>query len=329
MNSKFDYNFVFIFSIYDYWNAILGDEVINHPQVKFYKRSFNGNKFLQKLFKIHWAYKLNSFINLPFKSIWFKKMYEQNFNNDLPICFVFLSPSYLRFDGGFAKYIKKRNPLNKIVAYHSDLISKKCDYNYDIIRNKADLSVTYDKAESQKYNIHYFRETVYSKLILEPNNVIFENDVYFLGAAKDRLNKIYEIFDFLTENNLKCKFQLAGVEKQFQKNVEGIEYIDSVSYEENLKNVIKSKCVLEITQGGSSDITLRTREAIAYRRKLLTDCALCEESFFNKNQLQKFTKSTDIDIEFIKEDYSPDDFNPVVNLSPFTRLYDIQQALEK
>ncbi len=327
MNSKFDYNFVFLFSIYDYWNAILGDEVINHPQVRFYKRAFNGSGFLQKIFKLHWAYKLNSFINLPFKSIWFKKMYEQNFENDLPICFVFLSPSYLRFDGGFTNYIKKRNPLNKIVAYHSDLISKKCDYGYDIIRNKVDLSVTYDKYESEKYGIHYFPEVVYSKIVQEPDNVEFENDVYFLGAAKDRLNTIYKVFDFLTQHNLKCKFLLSGVEKDQQRCSEGIEYIDSISYEENLKNVIKSKCVLEIIQGGSKDITLRTREAIAYKRKLLTNCDLCDESFFNKNQLQKFVNAEDIDIDFLKEVFQPDDYEPVINLNPFTRLYSIENAL--
>ena len=329
MNEKFDYNFVFLFSIYDYYRAILGNEVINHPQVRYYKRAFNGNPFLQKIFRLHWSNKLNSIINLPFKRVWFRKMYEQNFDNDLPVCFVFFSFNYLKFDGGFTKYIKKRNPLNKIVSYHHDLISKKCDYDYNIIKNKVDLSVTYDKDESEKYNIHYFRNVVYSKIIPEPEKTNFEYDVYFLGNSKDRLEKIYEIFNYLSKNNVKCKFQLAGVPKEEQIDAVGLEYVDNIPYEENIKNVIKSKCILEIIQGGSSDVTLRTCEAIAYRRKLLTDCSLCDENFFNDNQLQKFNDALSIDIEFIKEDFSPEQFNPKINFSPLTRLFDIQSALEE
>lgn len=329
MENKFKYNFVFFFARDDYWKSILGKELYNHQNVRVYKLAFNSNKLLKFLFRIHWSYKINSKINLPFKRIWFKKMYKQSFNNNLPICFVYLGANNIRFDGGFTKYVKRLSSDNRQVVYNSDLISKKCRYDYKVIKDKTDLSITYDKGESEKYKIHHFPETVYSKLIEEPKETSFEQDVYFLGAAKDRLPKILEVHKVLVSKNIKCKFLIAGVPEDKQMAGDGITYITSVSYKENLENVIKSKCILEIIQDGSTDITLRTREAMAYRRKLLTNCVLCNENYFNKGQLQIFAKPEHIDIDFIKEELIPDNFTPVVDMNPLNRLFDIQNALEE
>lgn len=327
-NKELKYNFVFFFANCDFWKAILGTELYNSENSRVYKYAFEGNKFLQFLFRIHWSYKINNIIELPFKSLWFKKMYNQNFNNDLPLCFVYMGGNNIRFDGGFTDYVKKRSSKNRQVILHNDLIAKKCNYDYSIIRNKVDLATTYDLDEAKKYGLPYFQETTYSKLIEEPDNVNFEYDVYFLAAAKDRLPMIYNVYNKLTSAGVKCKFQITGVAPEDQISGEGLEFISILPYEESLKNIIKSKCVLEIIQGGSADITTRVLEAIAYKRRLLTNCQMCNNEFFNEGQLQVFENADDIDIDFILAPLNPDEYEPKLDMNPFNRLYFIQDELE-
>lgn len=323
------YNFVFFFARDDYWKAILGKELYECENVHVYEEAFEGSPFLKKLFHYHWSYNINRRFRIPFKRIWFHRMYKQDFRNNLPLCFVYRGGNNIRFDGGFCRYVRKRSDKNKQVIMHQDLISKKMEYDYEKIRCKVDLCTTYDKAEAELYGIHYFQEKTFSKLIPEPEVPEFEQDVYFLGAAKDRLPKILAIHKKLTDAGATCKFLIAGVPKEWQISGQGIQYITGITYLENLKNVIASKCILEVIQGASVDITTRALEAIAYRRRLLTDCQICEPADFNEGQLQIFTEPETIDVNFLRADLNPEDYPPQADLNPLNRLYDIQQQLEK
>lgn len=328
MENKLEYNFIFLFAESDYWQALLGRELYHGENSRVYRTAFEGHPLLQKIFHYHWAYSLNEKVRMPFKRLWFRRMYRQSFTNGLPLCFVFMGSNSIRFDGGFSDYVRKRDPRNKVVILHEDLISKKINYDYEEIRKKADLAITYDLEESRKYHIEYFQSLAYSKLIPEPENPNYAYDVYFLGAAKDRLPRIMEAYRYFHSQGLKCKFVIAGVAKEDQIQSEEIEY-NYISYEENLRNIIKSRCVLEIIQSGSSGITMRALEAIAYRRKLISDCPLDLRAFFNEGQLVQFKKITEVPAEFSKGDYDPAEFAPVVDLDPVKRLYFIQQKLEE
>ena len=323
------YNFVFFFANYDYWKAILGKELYESPHVHIYEGAFIGNSFLQMLFKAHWSYRINRKINLPFKWVWFRKMYIQKFDKKLPMCFVYMGGNSVYYDGGFTEYVRHQDSRNKQVILHNDLISKKCDYDYSIIRQKVDLATTYDMSEAKKYNIHYFREDTYSKIIEPPKHIEYDTDVYFLGAAKDRLKEIISTYEKLTENGLKCKFLIAGVKNEEQHQAPGISYIKGISYEENIRNVIKCKCILEIIQKGSIDITTRALEAIAYQRRLLTNCKTVPTEFFSEGQLQVFDNPENIDCTQLKANYEPEDYPPLYDMNPMRRLYDIQEQLEK
>lgn len=323
------YNFVFFFAADDYWQAILGKELYECPNVHVYRGAFEGSGLLQKLFKVHWSYRLNSKVELPLKSVWFSKMLRHKFPQDLPLCIVYMGGNSIRYDGGFCNYVRRKLPDARQVILHNDIIAKKCHYDYSLIRNKVDLATTYDLGEAEKYGIHYFQETTYSKLVQEPEEVRFEQDVYFLGAAKDRLQTIYAVYRTLSGAGLKCKFQIAGVAPEQQIEGEGLEYITGISYAESLEHVIRSKCVLELTQGESCDITTRALEAIAYRRRLLTNCAMCDPKIFHDGQLQIFSDPTQIDAEFIRQPMTPTQYAPLLDMNPLRRLYDIQEQLEK
>ena len=326
---KYKYNFVFMYAHEEWWEHLFGPEFRTHPQVRIYKHGFSSNNFVQRLFRLHHSYSVNSKINLPFKRLWFRKMYKQNFEANLPLCFVYMGGNKIRFDGGFTNYVRKKAPDNRQVVYHADLISKKCNYDYNIIKNKVDLAITYDRDEAEKYGINHFCEVSFSKQILPPEKVVFEQDVYFLGAAKERHACLVNVCKHLTDAGIKCRFLLAGVNPQERVKQEGIEYIDSISYRENLQNIIVSKCILEVCQTESSAMTLRTREALAYGRRLLTNRRSIEQDFFKDGQAVIFDNPEDIDTDLLKTDYDYKFFENNTDTNPLVWLDYIQNALDK
>ena len=108
MSLQLKYNFVFWGVSYDYLRPILGEELYTSEYVHIYKGAFEGCRLLQKFFHYHWAYKINKRINLPLKSLWFKKLYKQTFKNDLPLCFVYLGGHILLYDRGFTEYVRQK-----------------------------------------------------------------------------------------------------------------------------------------------------------------------------------------------------------------------------
>ena len=324
---EFRYNFVFFFARYDFWRSVLGEELYNNKHVRIYKEAFSGSSLLEKIFHYHWAYSINRKICLPFKRLWFKKMFSQDFEDDLPIIFIYFAGGTIYYGKEFLQYVKRKNPNNKNVMLYADLLSKSGEKEHYLLKDLVDLELTYDASEAKKYGIAYSPCVVYSKLIPEPENPNVKYDVYFLGAAKDRLYKIHDVYRYLKKNGLRCKFIVTGVPKEMQ--IEGIEYSNGISYEQNLQYVIQSKCLLEIIQGYSSDITMRAREAIAYRRKFITNCPRKLTDLFHEDQLCQFEDAKDISLSFLKADFYPDNFNPKIDLNPLSRLFFIQDKVDE
>lgn len=299
--SKFKYNFVFLFARFDYWKTILGEDFYHGDQTRVYPLAFRGNRFFQTLFRLHWSYKVNSRISLPLKRIWFRRIYRQDFERKRPLCFVYIGSNNIRYDSGLIQYIRNKSSENRQVVLNMDLISKKCKYDYDIIRNKVDAAITYDKQEAEKYGILWYPSNFYNRTLplTEPDE--FEFDAYFLGYAKDRLPEIMSVYHRLTAGGLRCNFLLVGVPEEERVPLKGISYIAGIPYVENLENVRKAKCIVEIGQRGSSANTLRLSEAVTYHRKLLTNCAAVKDKdYYMPEIMSVFSSPEEIDLEYLR-----------------------------
>ena len=328
---KLTYNYVFLFTRYDYWKNIFGEELCNSKQTRVYSLAFQGNRFLQTLFRLHWSYRINKIIHLPFKRIWFRKIYRQDFENKKPLCFVYLGGNSIRFDGGLTDYIRKQSSQNRQVILHMDLISKKCNYDYELLSKKVDASITYDKGEAEKFGIHWYPMRIYAKqeTVSEPEK--FDFDLYFLGAVKDRFKQILEVYDRVSSTGLCCCFLLVGVPKEKQVERAGITYSDGISYEENLRYVQRTKCILEIGQIGAVANTLRLDEAVTYHRKLLTNCAAVKKSdYYIPETMSVFSSDKDIDLEFLRSPINYDIFRQRdIDFSPQKLLRYIDDLLKE
>lgn len=94
-----------------------------------------------------------------------------------------------------------------------------------------------------------------------------EQDFYFAGFAKDRRPLIDEIKKSL--RSFRLKFIVA------EKNE------DCVTYEENIENIKRSKCIVEVVQGEQSGLTLRPLESLTFKKKLFTNNkAIIKQPFY-------------------------------------------------
>jgi len=117
-----------------------------------------------------------------------------------------------------------------------------------------------------------------------------QSDVYFVGSAKDRLELIFDVFHQLKQEGITCDFYLSGVPSSKKIKDAGIHYIHKMSYIENLKHVVRTKCILEIVQGNAKSSTLRTWEAIMYDKKLLTNnLTIANDYYYDENYISLLT----------------------------------------
>lgn len=316
------FNFVFYSAHFDFLDPMLPACALKY-YIELRGEGLHTNSKLKKLlFNLHWSKKVNGIINLPFRRIWYKQMCRTYFSNNNPVVRVFLSSQYTHRDNGaLISYIKCHYPDDKIVNLHLDIVKT------DVLKTpdpRVDLHLSYDRNECEKYGFTFWDGPYYTprQTVTLPSQ--FDYDVYFLGYAKNRLTEIIAVFDTLTAKNLKCLFMIAGVPKCDRKPHAGLVYLDKpIPYSQNIENIQRSKCILELMQGNTSAATLRACEAVAYKRKLITNCRLNEtakELFCAENMLI-FSNPDEIAADFIA---SPIDYSAFESckLSPAETLPD-------
>lgn len=115
---------------------------------------------------------------------------------------------------------------------------------------------TFDEHDAKQYGMH-----LYNQFFRKDNNVNEKGDepydFYFIGYAKNR-----------EQDLLRLKEQLKNFRVLFKIVHRGDE---AISYEESVKNIMHSKCIVEYVQHNQSGMTLRPLEALFYNKKLITN----------------------------------------------------------
>lgn len=285
--------------------------------------------FLHKLHKFHWSAKINAKIKLPFKKLWFKKMTTGRFADSKPVCFILYGGQYAIRDPRLCDYIRKLNPENKIAIHYRDLMKSDADH-IEMLKEKSDVIYTYDRGEAQKYGLEYDSSYVYSRLAETTEPESFDYDLLFVGYAKNRLTLIHNVLKRAHEEGIRCKFLIAGVEEKDKLNHPGAEYLNgTIPYTEVIGYVNRSKCILELTQADAEGATMRTAEAILYKRKLITNCnRAAQRPYFNSDQMSTFTTENDIDYDFIKAPIPYEKLSNTESFSPISELLRLEEYFE-
>lgn len=314
--AELDTKFNYVFFVSDPFVAQMYHELSSYDNVIICRNGMLKSRgLLNKLHKIHWSYKLNRKIKLPFKRVWFSDMAKPKFPKERPVCYVFFGGQYCINDYGLIDYIRKQNPENKVVAYFLDLVRHKNIKDFDELKKKCDLLVSYDRDESLEHGFSYFDKGVYSRLAETTHPAEFEYDLYFVGYAKDRLDRLIQIHSYLSQRGVRCQFKLAGLAPEIVLNGEGLVRMDKpLAYEDVVKDIQKTRCILELSQKNATGQTMRTCEAICYQRKLLTDRML--QSTDHPSQFKSFTEPESIDVMFLTSPLAYEEFTNETSLSP-------------
>ena len=185
------------------YNALCLSELRNIEGVKVVPCPlYYSTPFLRKLQIRHerWGRKYK----FPFKNIWYKHFFKDDFYNHKPYCFI-IANSFLPFD--YFKYLRRAYPDCKIIKLHRDLVKVSMnnpEYSEENMQRTFDMRFSYDKGDCERYGLTYFHE-IDSKLDIPISNDYPLCDVFFCGAAKDRFQKLIKAYDLFTQAGLKCK----------------------------------------------------------------------------------------------------------------------------
>lgn len=135
---------------------------------------------------------------------------------------------------------------------------------------------TYSRIESDLYGIEHIAEPLMKieGLVEEPDKAKYEYDFYFLGRVKVRGEVIVNYCQKLYDAGFKVKADILCEESENSKyeKYPFINILDGfMTYEDYLRKVNVSKCLLEVAAEENLNVTWRAFESFLYERKLLTN----------------------------------------------------------
>ena len=192
----------------------------------------------------------------------------------------------------FLEYLKKKYPHSKLFYMFTNTLSSRVNEKQlrfvENNREKFDMIITFNEIDAVEHNFQFYNQvcSVFNVSIKEEN----EADIFFCGLDKGRRAIIEQLRNRLESCGIKCDFNIVDSKHK-------------LPYEVIVSKIVQTKCILEIlmdtSQSGSS---LRAAEAIAYKKKLLTNNAFIKaKEYFNDKQFSYFSTLEDIDVDFIKE----------------------------
>lgn len=236
--------------------------------------------------------------------------------------FIFRSHCFRKYEREhFYEYIRRHFPNGKMIFLLSDLCEGEFGYlnrietfSIEYIRKRFDLIITYHSLEAKKYGFQYY-EFVYTKTPLRECEK--STDLFFVGAAKNRLEDIHRLYRAARDYGLLCSFWITRVEpEQMLVKHEGIIYNTVLSYQEYLNQMMRCKCIVDICQK-YDQTTTRYSEAVVYNKKLLVNDMNCnQKSCYNDIYIQRFEHVEEIDFEWVRNEdnvnyHYQDEFSPL------------------
>lgn len=284
---------------YGYWPIVMAD-YYKDPQ--FHVFDGFANPFTDKLHLWHNKWPFNCVFEMPLKRLWYKRYFDEKTMDPQRCAFVFFEVTNLAFSRRLLRHIKTRFPKALLLFFFTNPVGS---YNFHKLMKVEDLYdaiVTFQKDEAGNRGWKYL-EYGYSGAMVRDSDLP-ESDLFFIGKNKGRLEKLHTIYRLMTEAGVRCDFHITETDKE-EQIVPGIHYNHSLSYMETLQHVVKSRCLLELNAGDLDYASIKAAEAVAYRKRLLTNNArIAESMFYDAANMRYFRTPDTIDPGFILQGYT-------------------------
>ena len=249
--------------------------------------------------RIHTSVSLNSKFDLPMKSVWYKG-YVKNIpvSDNEQYILLFCESNRLSYDQNFVRWVKNYFKAAKTVFFFMNSVVQLPRGRVEYVDRTFDYVVSYDKNDCKKYGWHY-----YCGVYCKSNNVVendSEYDVFFIGRNKNRIEELKSAYSYFSSLGLRCDFYIIDVPSAYVDNC-GIHYNQMLAYDEVLRKVQNSRILYENVQNNQSGCTLRTYEAIAYKKLLVTNnLTLKETRLFDDYNMAFYNRINELDIDFVR-----------------------------
>ncbi len=216
--------------------------------------------------------------------------------------FIYYPQHFYLIEYGFIDYVKRHSMDVKHVVYFSDvrLFLKdkiKILEHYNTI---VDAYYIYDKALSVQYGIEYQPLFFSSLEAIKYDDVHY--DVVYIGRAKDNLSLIHEIYRYFKTSGISVYFYLVGeIEDAMKIQSNDIVYGDGINYDQYLKKLSFSRCILEVGRTEKRISTLRVFESLQLNKRLITNVDhIANQPYYDEKRMRLFHQAEDIDIDFVR-----------------------------
>ncbi|MDR0437872.1 MAG: hypothetical protein LBH22_06170 [Bacteroidales bacterium] len=161
------------------------------------------------------------------------------------------------------EYIMSKNRNVRIILWYWDPVSRTC--SPELFDRKRCEIWSFDPIDCETYDMNYNTTFYFNDIQLPHKNIIY--DVCFVGYDKGRRKEIKRVEQMLT--NVKCKTNFYIVDDDAAKrNYKGT--CPLISYEKTLEYIAESKAILDILQDNQVGLTVRSMEALFFKKKLIT-----------------------------------------------------------
>ena len=258
---------------------------------------------------------------------WLKKLYSLSFCDISSGSFIVFFDAYLSFFS--EKYLN--DLLSKgyklcllfLNSLKSDTLKNIGGGKLKLFKNRI---FSFDQYDCIQSGFHYV-DCFYSKLVnSSPINKTDMCGVYYLGAAKGRLNKILEFSEAFSRNGIIHDFNIVTGTQNSLISDGSVKYYESaIPYTSALNQMLRYNTILDVVESGQHGATLRYYEAVVYNKKLITTNKFVENlPFYNPSFIQIVDDVSQLDIDWIRSniavDYKYDgSFSPVNFLSMISK----------
>ena len=203
----------------------------------------------------------------------------------------------------FLRAVRKTFPKLKLIYTFTNIekySGARINHFTDELSSYYDVVLAFDRLDSEKYGFEY------SPLVYNANkkymNSNVDSDVFYVGTAKDRLKMLISVFDKLMSMGIKCDFSIAEVNEDEIDNSKEITFNSRKSYSDVLDHISRTNCLLDVIQGNSTGLTIKTCEAICYDKKLITtNVHVKDYPFYDERYILVINNADDITKEFFTQ----------------------------
>lgn len=294
----------------------------NYPKVSVInEKIIIDGRIASKLVNLHYSHRINEKIELPFKSIWYRGFdayinKHHKLTDDTVV--VFYDRNRFAYDDSFLSYLKKKYPRIKLAYIFTNIVKYTAAMELGYLHKLNDwydVVYAFDPEDAKKYGFAYSpliydADPTYDKKSKESK----ENIVFYVGQAKDRLSGLLSCFEKLKELGIKTDFHIANVKEADIKYANEITYNQFMTYDQCVDSIQRATCLIDVIQGESTGLTIKTCEAVCYDKKLITTNKHVKEyPFYDSRYIRIVESPDDIDEEFFSRNrdvhYSQDGKN--------------------